>query len=265
MRHCYVLRVFTRDGLGGNHLGVVTDTTSLTDQAMQGIAAGLGFSETVFLDWNEREVPHARIFTPTTEMPFAGHPLVGAAWILHALGPGGPEELTCEIGRIGISYDGTAAWIDAPLGQAVSTIDRFDAAALGLPVPRSAVAVEMPLRYVLVELSGASEVASFRPDPEIMAAHPDGEHTYVWARAGDGRVRARFFAPASGIFEDPATGSAAVALARALQAAGEPEGDLLIRQGEEIGAASVIHLSWTPDGARIGGSVMRDEVRELDA
>ena len=264
MRHCYVLRVFTRGENGGNQLGVITDTTSLTEQGMQEIAAELGFSETVFLEWKEGEIPHARIFTPTTEMPFAGHPLVGAAWVLHALGPGGPEAVTCQIGRIDISFDGTAAWIDAPLGQPVSTIENLDAIGLGLRSARSAVVVEMPLRYVLVELERAQEVASFRPNPAVLSAHPDGAHTYVWARAGDGRVRARFFAPGSGVFEDPATGSAAVALARALQTFGEKTGSLLIRQGEEMGNPSDIHLSWTQEGARVGGSVVRDEVRELD-
>ena len=92
-RHCYVLRVFTRGDEGGNHLGVVTDSTSLTTESMQAIAVDLGFSETIFLEWNEGEIPHVRIFTPGAEMAFAGHPLVGMAWTLKQLGPGHPD--TC--------------------------------------------------------------------------------------------------------------------------------------------------------------------------
>ena len=78
MRHCYVLRVFTRGGEGGNHLGVVTDTTGLADVTMQAIATALGFSETIFIDWRAVGDPRVRIFTPAAELAFAGHPLVGA-------------------------------------------------------------------------------------------------------------------------------------------------------------------------------------------
>lgn len=263
MRHCYVLRVFTRQGLGGNHLGVVTDTTGLAEDVMQSVAADLAFSETVFLDWNNREVPHARIFTPTREMPFAGHPLVGAAWTLLALGPGGATNLTCQVGSIGISFDGTAAWIDAPLDQPVAAVEDFVADDLGLPAPVTVVEVAMPLRYVLAELRDPHQVSAYVPNAKALARTRHGEHLYVWARTGD-RVRARFFAPASGVFEDPATGSAAVALARALQAAGQESGSLLIEQGEEIGHPSDIQLAWTSGQVRLGGAVVRDEVRLLD-
>ena len=222
MRQHYVLRVFTRDGEGGNHLGVVTDVSTLTDGDMQAIAAQLGFSETVFLDSTIGSLPHARIFTPTREMPFAGHPLVGAAWVLKGLGSDGPDALVCQVGEIGISFDGEAAWIDAPLGQRVSAIDDFDATRFGLPAPSSVAAVEMPLRYVLVELDGPAAVSSYHPDRAALAGHPDGGHTLIWAHAGPGRVRTRFFAPASGVFEDPATGSAAVALAASPPGGGEP-------------------------------------------
>ena len=88
MRHCQVLSVFTRDGAGGNPLGVITDVTGLDGAAMQAIATELGFSETVFLDSTRPGVPQARIFTPAAEIPFAGHPLVGAGWVLGAMGPG---------------------------------------------------------------------------------------------------------------------------------------------------------------------------------
>ena len=74
MRHCYVLRVFTRGDEGGNHLGVVTDVTGLDTETMQGIATELGFSETVFIDWQNEGVPFVRIFTPAAEMPFCGTP-----------------------------------------------------------------------------------------------------------------------------------------------------------------------------------------------
>ena len=104
-RHCYVLRVFTRGDEGGNHLGVVTDATSLTAESMQAIALELGYSETIFLEWEEGEIPRVRIFTPGAELPFAGHPLVGMAWMLGKLGPGGISTLRCPAFEVAIRFD----------------------------------------------------------------------------------------------------------------------------------------------------------------
>ncbi len=118
-RHCYVLRVFTRGDEGGNHLGVVTDATGLTTDSMQAIAVELGFSETIFLEWEERKLPRVRIFTPGGELPFAGHPLVGMAWTLKQLGPGGPDTVRCAAFDVAISLIGDEAAIDVPLDQPV--------------------------------------------------------------------------------------------------------------------------------------------------
>jgi len=104
-----------------------------------------------------------------------------------------------------------------------------------------------------------------------VAARPDAgrlagerwEGTLLFSRAA-GAVKARFFAPALGVREDPATGSAAVALASALSFAGEKEGSLVIDQGDEIGAPSRISLRWGGGMVTVGGSVCRDEVRVLD-
>ena len=80
-RPCLVIRVFTRDGKGGNHLGVVTELEGLDTAKMQLIANDLGFSETVFIDQHAGDVPRVRIFTPELELPFAGHPLLqGGEW-----------------------------------------------------------------------------------------------------------------------------------------------------------------------------------------
>ena len=97
-RQCQILRVFTRDGVGGNHLGVVTDLNGLTTEMLQAIAVDLGFSETIFCDLSG-EVPVARIFTPGAELPFTGHPLVELGWALRPVerirykGWGGPGQL----------------------------------------------------------------------------------------------------------------------------------------------------------------------------
>ena len=254
-RHCYVLRVFTRGDEGGNHLGVVTDCSGLPPVKMQEIAAELGFSETIFLDWRERDVPKVRIFTPSAELPFAGHPLVGMAWLLHALGPGGASSIECGIGLVNIGMDGDTAWVDAPLNQRVHTdadLEGYDPGATPLSITR----IEMPVPYYVVELADVAAVQGAPPAATGMI--------YVFTRTGDGEIRSRFFAPDVGVAEDPATGSAAVALAATLRAEGAGEGSLTISQGEEIGFPSTISLSWDHTGARIGGSVVRDELRWLE-
>ena len=260
MRACRVLRVFTRGEAGGNHLGVVTDPSGLDGTAMQEIAARLGFSETVFLDCT-RPVPTARIFTPGAEIPFAGHPLVGAGWILGAMGPW--RRLACGIGEVPFRSEGDRTWIEVATSRDLEEVPPVVAAGTGLPVAMRAWMVRLPLRYLVLEAATAELVGAARPDFDRLAVEP-WEGTLLFARAAGG-VKARFFAPALGVpFEDPATGSAAVAMASALSFAGEEEGSLVIDQGDEVGAPSRILLLWSGGMASVGGSVRRGEDRMLE-
>ena len=254
MRHCYVLRVFTRGDTGGNHLGVVTDVSGLSDRVMAQVAADLGFSETVFVDWRGGGVPRTRIFTPAAELPFAGHPLVGAAWVLNVLGPGGVDAIDCTVGRCAITITGDRVAISAPRAERPVRTCSLELA--GWVDPEDAITVSMPIDYHVIETLTPEAVAGVQP-PHL----PGG--VYLWARRG-GTIRARFFAAEMGVVEDPATGSAAVALATALAARGEIRGSVRIDQGDEVGAPSTIHLDWSPAGITIGGTVTRDETRELD-
>ena len=265
-RHCDVLRVFTRGDDGGNHLGVVTDSTGLTTESMQAIAVDLGFSETIFLEWEAGEIPRVRIFTPGTELPFAGHPLVGMAWTLKQLGPGGLDTIRCRAFDVAIRLDGERAAIDVPLDQPVRSAPEAAslAAAVDLPEPVSARWVDMPVPYLLLEAESPEVVASTTPAREQVFQEAGADMVYLYAFVSPGTVRARFFAPGHGVFEDPATGSAAVALAAARQADGEASGSLQVGQGTEIGHPSTIHLEWKDGQAGIGGTVRRDEVRWLD-
>jgi predicted PhzF superfamily epimerase YddE/YHI9 len=255
-RHCYVLRVFTRDGEGGNRLGVVTDILGLNDSKMQGIAADLGFSETIFLNWFEGSMPKARIFTPKAELPFAGHPLVGAAWVLITLGPLDPGSIECSTGPVKIRQTGGLTWIDAQGGQPVTTKD------VEIPElsPLDVVEVLMPSPYVLVQLASPDDVADTSP-----AEWAGLGNVYVWAWDQKGvSVRSRFFATDFGIPEDPATGSAAVALASRFRALGQLRGSVTIDQGEETGYPSRLNLVWDETVSSIGGTVSKDEVRFLN-
>jgi trans-2,3-dihydro-3-hydroxyanthranilate isomerase len=265
MRHCYVLRVFTRGDEGGNHLGVVTDVTGLETDSMQEIATELGFSETIFIDWRSEGIPFVRIFTPAAEMPFAGHPLVGAAWTLGVAGPGTTDRVECQVGEIPFRVDDETVWVDTPMVTDVSPAPDGPeiAAASGLETTGRCWWARMPIPYLVVEAPSAEAVAAARPDFEGLLAGPAGEATYLFARDG-GTVKARFFAAGLGVPEDPATGSAAAALAAVLAHEGEIEGTLMVNQGDETGHPSTIHLVWSPAAVSLGGTVRRDEVRVLD-
>jgi trans-2,3-dihydro-3-hydroxyanthranilate isomerase len=256
-----VLSVFTRDGAGGNPLGVITEVAGLDGAAMQAIATGLGFSETVFLDSTRPGVPQARIFTPAAEIPFAGHPLVGAGWVLGAGGPSSSRRVACGIGEIPFRFEGDRVFIEVPLPREVEPADAAPGRA-GLPEAERAWQVRLPLRYLLLEVGAPEAVAGAAPDFAALAAAP-WEGTLLFARSGEA-VKARFFAPAVGVAEDPATGSAAVALAGALAHSGEKEGSLTIEQGDEVGAPSRLEVVWGGGIVAVGGGVRRVEVRVLE-
>lgn len=243
-----VVRVFTRDGAGGNHLGIVEG--HLDADAMQSIARSVGHSETVFIDETDG-VAAARIFTPGHELPFAGHPLVGAGWWLREQGRP-VRSFTTGVGAIAVSYDGARAVIEAPLDQPVTA---------GTPPPGIVGAVDvavvaMPLPYTVIEVSSAAALEALEPD--------EWEFIYCFARVDERTVRSRFFAADAGIVEDPATGSAAVALAARLQAAGTASGKLTIFQGEEIGHPSQIDLGWSAGTATVGGTSASEPALEID-
>ncbi len=255
-----VLRVFTRGDEGGNHLGVVVDAGDLEVLAMQGVATRLGFSETIFL-LRDEEPALVRIFTPVAEVPFAGHPLVGAAWMVGELGLASTGCVRCGIGEIEYRAGGDAAWVKVPLVAPVEDASVEDAVVVGLPAVR-AWWVDLPLRYLVAEVGEAEAVASAEVDMKRLAAAP-WSGTYMFARSDD-RVKARFFAPSLGVPEDPATGSAAVALAAVMLAEGWREGRFVIEQGDEIGALCRIELAWDPDAATLGGTVRDDGIRRME-
>lgn len=258
-RPCHVLRVFTRGDEGGNHLGVVNDVVGLSDDDMQRIATELGFSETVFVDWVDGEDdPSVRIFTPASELPFAGHPLVGTAWVLTELGPHPTNRIMTRVGAVDYMVDDQMVHVSCDI--TISILEPDDVvqlcAAAGMPDPISTIRLAMPKEYAIAEYDSFDDVAALAPDMDALATRFG---LLVFARDGDA-VKERFFAPHSGIDEDPATGSAAVALARALSLRGEEKGSVTISQGDEIGHPSTIELAWEPGRTTIGGTVRRDEV-----
>ncbi|HYH59216.1 MAG TPA: PhzF family phenazine biosynthesis protein [Thermoleophilaceae bacterium] len=219
--HLHVLRVFVGpDGRGGNPLGVFLDPPPLDDADMQAVAADLGFSETVFV--GDREAARLRIFTPAVELPLAGHPLVGTAWLLHREGPA-PAVLRPPAGEVPTWQDAGLTWIRARPADA----PEFD----------------------LVELGSAAEV-------EKLSAAPDGGGrtvAWAWDDEGAGTMRVRAFLPELGVPEDEATGSAALRLCALVGRAVE------IHQGTESRISARPADGGTVD---LGGRVEPVEERE---
>jgi predicted PhzF superfamily epimerase YddE/YHI9 len=222
-----VLRVFTDAGGNyGNPLGVV-DNSTVVPADRQRIATQLGYSETIFIDLpaDGSNTAHARIFTPAVELPFAGHPTVGASWWLRDQGSA-INTLQVPAGIVQVIYDGELTAVSA----------------------RS----EWAPDFAIYDLASVDE---------LMAADPsdysdDVEHyLWTWLDQSAGTTRSRMFASHLGVPEDEATGAAAVRITDYLSR------DLEILQGK----GSMISTEWSPEGwVRIAGRVVSDGTKQID-
>ncbi|SOD63618.1 trans-2,3-dihydro-3-hydroxyanthranilate isomerase [Streptomyces zhaozhouensis] len=261
--------VFTDRPFGGNQLAVLPDAQGLTDAQLRGLAREFHFSETVFVLPPEDPAHSARlrVFTPEEELPFAGHPTVGAAAVLVGEGmldpaaTGGRVLFEEGVGVVGVEVSGSFArlTLDAPYLSTSQAPPSRAAVAAALSLPEEAVVDRwyggIGLRFCYVRLADAGAVDRARPDTAAWAAGPAGgwaEDLYVCGGelADGGRVNARCFLPASGVPEDPATGSAAAGLVAGLvarpghaPAAAEGEVRLTVDQGVAMGRPSVIEAS----------------------
>jgi predicted PhzF superfamily epimerase YddE/YHI9 len=217
----HVLRVFTaEDGEWGNPLGVFLDGEEVPEGRRQQVAAELGYSETVYVDDRDRGV--CRIFTPGVELPFAGHPSVGTAWLLKR--EGYPADLLrVPAGEIEVRRDGELTLIAAQ--------------------------AEWSPPFALEQLADAAAVERLPSPP------PDVEMAYFWAweDAAAGTVRSRSFPVEEGIDEDEATGSAAISLCAELNR------PLTIHQGR---GSLLHAAPLGDGRGEVGGRVVLDEVRE---
>jgi trans-2,3-dihydro-3-hydroxyanthranilate isomerase len=268
-RFRYVLcDVFTDTPLQGNQLAVFTDARDVTSEEMQAIARELKLSETVFV-FPPEAGGHVRIriFTPTLELPFAGHPILGSAFVL-----GGPLQLVeirleTRAGIVPVTLEREGARIVfGRMSQPIPTWQPFEREAellAALGVERSELPVEvydLGPTHVYVALPDEAAVAALRPD--FQALLPLGVGANCFAGSGT-RWKTRMFAPSHGVNEDPATGSAAGPLAVHLARHGRIAfGDEIeISQGAEIDRPSTLHARVEGDGDRVdavevGGSAV---------
>ncbi len=294
-RRYTLLNVFTKRQDGGNPLAVMTETDGLDDDTMQALAHKIGLSETVFV-FPPKNVAHMaaiRIFTPAMELPFAGHPTVGTAICLtqdRIWTPRGAEfdtlcvlEAKGGILRVGVKPDPSGApfaEFDAPnlpkeMGEA-APVDRI-AAALSLSPTEIGFENFKPRRFsagvpfTFVPVAGLDAIGRAQVVEEHwQEAFGADEHAaaYVYCRdtvQHKAAFHARSFVPSMGMFEDPATGSAAAAFAAIVNLFdGPPEGlyNGMIEQGVEMGQQSEIFLEFEVENrmiraVRIGGHALR--------
>lgn len=247
----YVLAdVFTGEPLAGNPVAVFTDARDLEGGTMQRIARELNLSETVFVLPPERG-GHARIriFTPTVELPFAGHPVLGTAFVLGAPLQLATILLEVGVGEIPVELERDESWrivfgrMTQPVPR-VEPLERADELFAALRVEGSELPVERydnGVRHVILVLGSRDEVIALEPD--IAALRRVGE-VGVSCLAGEGAAwKSRMFAPALGVVEDPATGSAAGPIACHLARHGRIGWgeEIVIEQGAEIGRPSTLH------------------------
>jgi trans-2,3-dihydro-3-hydroxyanthranilate isomerase len=241
--------VFTDRELTGNPLAVFTDARKLRADQMQALARELNLSESVFILPPERG-GHARIriFTPTRELPFAGHPTLGSAFVLG--GPMQSELVRLETGAgivpVALEREGPRivfGWMTQPIPR-FEPFGPADALLAALGAPESLLPVErydLGPTHVFVALDSPERVAALRPNFNALAEFGDvGINTFARTERG---WKTRMFAPAHGVVEDPATGSAAGPLAVHLtrHAWIAPGQEIEIEQGAELGRPSKLY------------------------
>ena len=290
--HIYIVDVFAEQRYSGNQLAVVTGGEGLSVETMQQIAAEMNYSETVFAD----TVPEqdggyrVRIFTPVREIAFAGHPIVGTAWVIRrhfAFGELNAVRLNLSVGQIPVTFEHTAevseiAWFLAPqvrfgaVGSRESiaaalriSLDDIDTASPVQIVTAGISAIIVPLRSLQALKRSVLDLDAFTP----LAAQGFPPLVYLYCRqTHDSRndLCVRFFFEAHGVREDPATGNGAAFLGAYLlehQLFGGSDISLRIEQGHEVRRPSLIRLHARMTGGSkevsVGGRVIPTMLGEL--
>ena len=271
--HFVTVDVFADDQFGGNPLAVVVNAEGLNTKQMQSIAAEFNLSETTFVfpPVNNRNTAKVRIFTPRAEIPFAGHPNIGTAFVLAQVGETygkliADDDVTFEeiagLVRIDFLKEGRSvigARLVAPQPLSVGEIFSAEAIADCCGIGAGDIVTEMHAPslvscgtpFVIAELRSRDALAAASPQGEAFARRLPGQKAvgimlYVQSSANGADVQCRMFAPLFGVAEDPATGSAAVALIgllASLEVRTDGAVEKVFAQGFEMGRPSLLHAS----------------------
>ena len=265
-----IVNVFTRGGaLTGNPLCVFEDARGLDDASLQALARQFNLSETTFILPSDRATARVRIFTPSYEMPFAGHPTLGTAHVVRSLRKAG-DEITLEMkaGVIPVAAAGDRWTLSAnpPRWREVGETRAELAAILGLgegDIAERPLWVNAGKEQLVVPVASGEAVRRARPRADAFSRlkSEDGQSmAYVFHDEGDARaaVRSRFFFPSGpAVLEDPATGSACANLGGWF-AALRPGEDVTrtVSQGDEVHRPSTLFLAVKSGAVSVGGDVV---------
>jgi trans-2,3-dihydro-3-hydroxyanthranilate isomerase len=271
--------VFAETCFGGNPLAVIADARELSSAQMQSIATEFNYSESTFVlpPENPANTARVRIFTPASEIPFAGHPNVGTAFALGRIGSlfgkavgdtmrfeEGAGLVEVAVQRRGGTVEGASirAPQDIEIGEEVSPATVAACVCLRsdevVTTHHQPVVASVGLPFVFAELKSLDALKRAAPNVdafnEAARKHPNERlrfSTHLYVRTGENKVRARMFAPLSNVFEDPATGSAAAALGGLLSTLARKDTlEIAIEQGVEMGRPSFIGVHVTTMGGK---------------
>jgi trans-2,3-dihydro-3-hydroxyanthranilate isomerase len=264
----HIVDVFAETRYAGNQLAVVRDCAALSAETMQTIAREMNFSETTFVTAESADRARVRIFTPAEELPFAGHPTIGTAWVLGHTRPSFTLELA--VGNVEVNCDGHngVAWMTPPkptLGERfpadrAAKLLQLGVADLDPNLPSQFVAIGP--RFVFVGVRDLAALKRARLDEAYFhACIEEGlplHSVFLFAPQAyskDAHYSARLFFDANGVREDPATGSANSGFAAYLHAHLAKPIDVIVEQGFEIKRPSRLYLRADVLQLRVGGRV----------
>lgn len=270
--------VFTAVALAGNPLAVVLDAIGLDDATMQRFARWTNLSETAFVlaPSTAQASYRVRIFTPVAELPFAGHPSVGTAWALLDAGliksESGPLLQECIAGLLPVTVehggDQRVVSVQAPMAKRSAISPEYIEAlpravgGIGNSVGERPILSDVGARWILLELATRAQVRALVPDLELIASisvavRAEGLAVFSFESDQPVPLELRAFAPATGVPEDPVTGSAHAAVGDWLNAQGRLAalgGRYPASQGSAVGRNGEVHVSAAADGkVSIGG------------
>lgn len=292
MRPFHIVDVFAGEKFAGNQLAVVRNALDFPEEFFQKFAREMNFSETTFIMANEDEIGgridvpfRVRIFTPRTELPFAGHPTLGTAFVIQQYIirkrveklvldlKVGPIEVTPEYGQNG---DIKLLWMKQNEPKFSKPTLRADAVAKALGIAKSDIDPNFPIQevstgvpFIIVPLNSMKALkkcAVVSDKFSLLVGKTKSKSVLIFARGSHGTdsvISDRMFSPGLGVSEDPATGSANGCLAAYLshyKYLGSDEVDISVDQGYEIGRPSTLLLRTKPEGGnvnvQVGGHVV---------
>lgn len=269
--------VFTSVPLMGNPVAVILDAEGLSTETMQAMANWTNLSETTFVTpATDPAADYAvRIFTPKSELPFAGHPTLGTSHAVIEAGlvsfKDGKIIQQCAVGLVEVSQSGTGLSFRLPR---YSFEDALDADCLAAALGEGAIVgrpqiVDVGPRWVIAELASVAVLDALAPDLASLADYDRKHHTTgltVFAKGQDQSLMVRSFAPADGIAEDPVCGSGNAAVAAYRLSLGQVAAgsSYAVSQGRQVGRNGKVHVRIDGDAIHVGGecvTVMEGFVR----